>query len=134
MSHLVWIYAVCSFNYYKEPPYLDLPSLPTSLRIISVIFFSAIRMEFILPKFPCRSVRCNAAMKVFFLSLPKHAQSPDVSRYFRFFLMEKTLSVADINFCAEDALYNDSVCFQRFCCKIAFAVVKKLDRVHLKHQ
>ena len=23
--------------------------------------------------------------------------------------------------------YNDSVCYQRFCCKIEFAVIKKLD-------
>ena len=27
----------------------------------------------------------------------------------------------------EDPCYNDSVCFQRFCCKIEFAVMKKLD-------
>ena len=27
----------------------------------------------------------------------------------------------------EDPRYNDSVCFQRFCCKIEFAVMKKLD-------
>ena len=28
----------------------------------------------------------------------------------------------------EDPRYNDSVCYQRFCCKIEFAVLKKLDR------
>ena len=28
----------------------------------------------------------------------------------------------------EDPHYNDSVCYQRFCCKIEFAVIKKLDR------
>ena len=28
----------------------------------------------------------------------------------------------------EDPNYNDSVCCQRFCCKIEFAVIKKLDR------
>ena len=33
-----------------------------------------------------------------------------------------------------DPRYNDSVCYQRFCCKIEFAVVKKLDRTYLKHQ
>ena len=27
----------------------------------------------------------------------------------------------------EDPHYNDSVCYQRFCCKIEFAVIKKLD-------
>ena len=27
----------------------------------------------------------------------------------------------------EDPRYNDSVCYQRFCCKIEFAVIKKLD-------
>ena len=27
----------------------------------------------------------------------------------------------------EDLRYNDSVCYQRFCCKIEFAVIKKLD-------
>ena len=34
----------------------------------------------------------------------------------------------------EDPRYNDSVCYQSFCCKIEFAVVNKLDRNHLKHQ
>ena len=34
----------------------------------------------------------------------------------------------------EDPRYNDSVCYERFCYKIEFAVVKKLDRTHLKHQ
>ena len=36
----------------------------------------------------------------------------------------------------EDPHYNDSICYQRVCCKIEFAVVKKLDRTHLhvKHQ
>ena len=28
---------------------------------------------------------------------------------------------------AQDPCYNDSVCYQRFCCKIEFAVIKKLD-------
>ena len=28
----------------------------------------------------------------------------------------------------EDPPYNDNVCSQRFCCKIEFAVIKKLDR------
>ena len=27
----------------------------------------------------------------------------------------------------EDPRYNDSVCYLRFCCKIEFAVIKKLD-------
>ena len=27
----------------------------------------------------------------------------------------------------EDPKYNNSVCYQRFCCKIEFAVIKKLD-------
>ena len=27
----------------------------------------------------------------------------------------------------EDPRYNDSVCYQRFCCEIEFAVKKKLD-------
>ena len=27
----------------------------------------------------------------------------------------------------EDPHYKDSVCYQRFCCKIKFAVIKKLD-------
>ena len=27
----------------------------------------------------------------------------------------------------EDPRYNDSVCYQRFCCKIESAVIKKLD-------
>ena len=34
----------------------------------------------------------------------------------------------------EDPRYNDSVCYQRLCCKIEFAVIKELDRTHLKHQ
>ena len=33
-----------------------------------------------------------------------------------------------------DPHYNDSVCYQRFCCKIGFAVIKKLDMTHLKQQ
>ena len=28
----------------------------------------------------------------------------------------------------EDPRYNDIVCYQRVCCKIEFAVIKKLDR------
>ena len=28
----------------------------------------------------------------------------------------------------EDRRYNDNVCFQRFCCKIEFAVIKKLNK------
>ena len=27
----------------------------------------------------------------------------------------------------ENPRYNDSVCYQRFCCKIEFALIKKLD-------
>ena len=27
----------------------------------------------------------------------------------------------------EDRRYNDTVCYQRFCCKIEFAFIKKLD-------
>ena len=27
----------------------------------------------------------------------------------------------------EDPRYNDNVCYERFCCKIEFAVIKKLD-------
>ena len=34
----------------------------------------------------------------------------------------------------EDPRYNDGVYYQIFCCKIEFAVIKKLDRTHLKHQ
>ena len=34
----------------------------------------------------------------------------------------------------EDPRYNDSICHQRFCCKIEYAVIKKLVRTHLKHQ
>ena len=34
----------------------------------------------------------------------------------------------------EDPRYHDSVCYQRFCCQIEFAVVKKRDSTHLKHQ
>ena len=33
-----------------------------------------------------------------------------------------------------DPRYNDSVCYQRFCCKIESADIKKLDRTHPKHQ
>ena len=33
-----------------------------------------------------------------------------------------------------DPRYNDSVCYQRFCCKIEFAIIKKLDKIQLKHQ
>ena len=31
----------------------------------------------------------------------------------------------------EDPRYNDSVFYQRFCSKIEFAVIEKLDRTHL---
>ena len=34
----------------------------------------------------------------------------------------------------EDPRYNDRVCYQRFCCKIEFAVIKKLDRSRLKQE
>ena len=34
----------------------------------------------------------------------------------------------------ENTRNNDSVCYQRFCCKTEFAVIKKVDRTHLKHQ
>ena len=27
----------------------------------------------------------------------------------------------------EDPRYNDNICYQRFCCKIELAVIKKLD-------
>ena len=27
----------------------------------------------------------------------------------------------------ESPRYNDSVCYQRFCCKIEFAIIKRLD-------
>ena len=37
-------------------------------------------------------------------------------------------------FYTKDPRYNDSVCYQRFCCKIEFAVIKKLDITHLKQQ
>ena len=30
--------------------------------------------------------------------------------------------------------YNESACYQRFCCKIDFAVIKKFGRAHLKQQ
>ena len=37
-------------------------------------------------------------------------------------------SLGTVLFCTtEDPRYNDSVCYQRFCCKIEFAVIKKLD-------
>ena len=29
--------------------------------------------------------------------------------------------------CTEDPDYNDTVCYQRFCCLIEFAVIKKYD-------
>ena len=31
------------------------------------------------------------------------------------------------DFGTEEPRYNDSVCYQRFCCEIEFAVIKKLD-------
>ena len=34
--------------------------------------------------------------------------------------------------CTEDPRYNDSVCYQRFCVKIGFPVIKKLDMDPLK--
>ena len=37
-------------------------------------------------------------------------------------------------FSTEDPHYNDSIYYQRFCCKIEFAVIKKLDMTHLKHE
>ena len=40
----------------------------------------------------------------------------------------------DILYSTEDPRYNDSACYQRFCCKIEFAVTQKLDMTHLKHQ
>ena len=39
----------------------------------------------------------------------------------------------DCRYATEDPRYNDSVCYQRFCCKIEFAVVWRLERTHLKH-
>ena len=33
----------------------------------------------------------------------------------------------NLNWNTVDPRYNDSVCDQRFCCKIEFAVIKKLD-------
>ena len=30
--------------------------------------------------------------------------------------------------CTEDPCYNDSVCYQMFCCKIKSAVINKLDQ------
>ena len=35
---------------------------------------------------------------------------------------------------SEDPRYDDSICYQRCCCIIEFAVLKKLDRTHLKDQ
>ena len=32
----------------------------------------------------------------------------------------------------EDTRYNDNVCYQRFCCKIELAVIKKVDRYPCK--
>ena len=40
----------------------------------------------------------------------------------------------EVGIYTEDPRYNDGVCYQRFCCKIELAVVKKLDRTYLKHQ
>ena len=34
----------------------------------------------------------------------------------------------------EDPRYNDSVFYQRFCCKIEFAVIKKLHETRIKHE
>ena len=34
----------------------------------------------------------------------------------------------------EDPRFNDSVCYQRLCCEIEFALIKKLDMTHLKQQ
>ena len=34
----------------------------------------------------------------------------------------------------EDPRYNDTVCYQRFCCKIEFAVIKNLIWTLLKHE
>ena len=33
-----------------------------------------------------------------------------------------------------DTRYNDTVCYQRFCCKIEFAVIKNLIGTRLKHE
>ena len=32
-----------------------------------------------------------------------------------------------MNLSTENPRYNDTVCYQRFCCKIEFAVIQKLD-------
>ena len=32
------------------------------------------------------------------------------------------------------AINNDTVCYQSFCCKIEFAVLKELDKTRQKHQ
>ena len=40
-------------------------------------------------------------------------------------MMIATLTKDEKN--TEDPLYSDSVCYQRFWCKIEFAVIKKLD-------
>ena len=31
----------------------------------------------------------------------------------------------------EGPRYNDSVCYKRFCCKVEFVLIKKLDTTHL---
>ena len=35
--------------------------------------------------------------------------------------------IIDLTHCTEDPRYNDSICYQRLCCKIEFAIIKKLD-------
>ena len=40
----------------------------------------------------------------------------------------------EVGIYTEDPRYNDGVYYQRFCCKIEFAVVQKLDRTHPKRQ
>ena len=45
-----------------------------------------------------------------------------------FLFISKNELEIDVFNVTEDPRYNDSACYQRFCCKIEFAVLKKLDR------
>ena len=55
----------------------------------------------------------------------------------KYLLPAKKVKFLTLNISAtdtEDPRYNNSVCYQRFCCKIEFSVIKKRDRTQLKHE
>ena len=74
----------------------------------------------ILPENPYMKVQEHTDEKCFFTILQAFLRNKQLK-------LKTKPSLGISKSITEDPRYNDSVCYQRFCCKIKFAVIKKLD-------